>query len=143
VLVADGDFVFIDFEGDPDQLVAERQLKRSPLRDVASMICSFEYAAFTALASRGRPDKRRRSAKRIEQWAVFWAQQVASAFLGEYLRTADGASFVPKDRNELLVLLDTLVLEQLLYEVRNELSKRSEPTHIPLRGLFRVLALSD
>jgi maltose alpha-D-glucosyltransferase/alpha-amylase len=49
VLWTGKDFVIIDFEGEPLRSVGERRLKRSSLRDVAGMIRSFDYVAWTAL----------------------------------------------------------------------------------------------
>ncbi len=54
VLFTGKDFVIIDFEGEPARPIGERRIKRSPLRDVAGMLRSFDYAAHTALFSRSR-----------------------------------------------------------------------------------------
>jgi hypothetical protein len=43
------DFVILDFEGEPARPLSERKLKRSALRDVAGMMRSFQYAAYSAL----------------------------------------------------------------------------------------------
>ena len=53
VLWTGKDFVIIDFEGEPLKSVGERRLKRSPMRDVAGMIRSFDYAAWAALPPLG------------------------------------------------------------------------------------------
>jgi maltose alpha-D-glucosyltransferase/alpha-amylase len=49
VLLSNNDFVIIDFEGEPARTFDERRAKRSPLRDVAGMLRSFDYARWSAL----------------------------------------------------------------------------------------------
>src|SRR6202012_4197109 len=85
-----GDFVILDFEGEPARPLAERRAKQSPLKDVAGMLRSFSYAAFSALmkyASR-RPE----DFQRLEPWAHLWEQSVSSAFLRTYCEVAQGGS---------------------------------------------------
>jgi maltose alpha-D-glucosyltransferase / alpha-amylase len=45
VIVVQNDFFIIDFEGEPARPLAARRRKGPPLRDVAGMIRSFDYAA--------------------------------------------------------------------------------------------------
>ena len=57
-------------------------------------------------------------------WARAWYQWVSAAFLGSYLETAADASFVPRTRAELEVLLDALLLEKAVYELLYEANNR-------------------
>ncbi len=140
VLVAGGDFVFIDFEGEPARPLAERRRKRSPLRDVAGMLRSFDYAAEAALRSdRVRPE----DAVRLEPWAAAWAQWVSAAALASWREAADDARFVPHEEDVFGILLDFHLLEKCVYEVRYELDNRPDWLAIPLRGLLDLLDVEN
>ncbi len=95
VLRSKGDFVVLDFEGEPARPLAERRTKQSPLKDVAGMLRSFSYAAFSALMkySSRRPE----DFHRLEPWARLWEQSVSSAFLRTYCEVAKGVPVVPSD----------------------------------------------
>ena len=60
------DFIFLDFEGEPARPLSERKLKRSALRDVAGMMRSFQYAAYSAL---WQPAMRQEDVPFLERWA--------------------------------------------------------------------------
>ena len=51
VLRADGEFYILDFEGEPARTIEERRQRDFPVRDVAGMMRSFDYAARSALLS--------------------------------------------------------------------------------------------
>ena len=130
VLETGGDFVIIDFEGEPARSLAERRLKRSPLRDVAGMLRSFHYAAHTALAQHPAADA---------EWAERWVREISRAFLDAYLATARGASFIPENPASLQMLLEVHVLEKAIYEIAYELNHRPDWVFIPLSGIARMV----
>ena len=110
-----------DFEGEPARPIAQRREKHSPLRDVAGMMRSFDYGAAVAeVAEDQRP-------------ALVSAAQ--DAFLKGYRTATQGKAFVPQDDASFHALLEILVLEKALYEVRYELQSRPDWAKIPLRYL--------
>ncbi len=142
VLYTGKDFIIIDFEGEPARPMSERRMKRSPLRDVAGMLQSFNYAA--TLALRNEVDSgmiRPESLSAMEQWAQFWYGWVSVAFLNSYLVTADGATFLPKAKEEMQVLLDAYMLEKATYELGYELNNRPDWAEIPLQRILQLLDL--
>jgi maltose alpha-D-glucosyltransferase/alpha-amylase len=140
VLCTGKDFVIIDFEGEPARSLSERRIKRSPLRDVAGMLRSFHYAAYTAWLEPGVGAMVRvEDQRRLERWAAFWARWVAVMFLRAYLEAAGNAAFIPSRPDELAIMLDVYLLEKALYEIEYELNNRPASVHVPLRGIQDLL----
>ncbi|MCO5177114.1 MAG: maltose alpha-D-glucosyltransferase [Thermomicrobiales bacterium] len=140
VLFTGRDFVIIDFEGEPMRPLSQRRIKRSPLRDVAGMLRSFDYAAWSALLELRESGLLTADDPDPRSWALFWYQWVASSFLAGYLETAAGESFLPSDRETLGLLLDILLLDKAIYELNYELNNRPDWVRIPLSGLLDLLA---
>jgi maltose alpha-D-glucosyltransferase/alpha-amylase len=140
VLYTGKDFVIIDFEGEPARSLSERRLKRSPLRDVAGMLRSFDYAVHSVLLEGAEAGSiRPQDHPMVERWARFWRAWVSSGFLRAYLRCAGDASFVPKQRAELESLLHALLLEKSIYELGYELNNRPAWLPVPIRGIVELL----
>jgi len=140
VLYTGKDFVIIDFEGEPMRSLSERRIKRSALRDVAGMLRSFHYAAFSPLVNPEiggtvRPE----DSVALEPWARFWYAWVTATFLSAYREAAADAAFIPKDEREFETLLDARLLEKALYELSYELNNRPTWAGIPLRGIRDLL----
>ena len=137
VLVAQSDVMIIDFEGEPKRSLAERRAKSSPLRDVAGMLRSFDYAAYTALsrlqAMSGTPDAA--STARAEAWR----QKVCSDFMAAYREHFDGGEASSATDAFTEALTDLLILQKAIYEVGYELANRPDWVEIPLRGIRDLL----
>jgi maltose alpha-D-glucosyltransferase/alpha-amylase len=142
VLYTGKDFVIIDFEGEASRPLSERRMKRSPIRDVASMVQSFYYASRVALQREVESGViRPENLPSMEQWTQFLYHWTSVVFLKKYLATAAGASFIPKTKPELQVLLDAFLLEKAVYELGYEMETRPDWTDIPLQRILELLEL--
>ncbi len=142
VLFTGRDFLIIDFEGEPARSLSERRVKRSPLRDVAGLVRSFDYATVTALmdaVARGLVEADSDAARELEAWVRHWNEGVSAAFLGSYLERAGDAPWIPGDPDALALLLDTALLEKAIYELAYELNNRPDWVAVPLRGIRDLL----
>lgn len=146
VLHAGGDFVIIDFEGEPARPLAERRAKQSPLQDVAGMLRSFHYAAIKGMrdwlehaaedgqsgaVGPGRPD-----------WlaqAMFWRESVSRRFLKSYLAVAARGQLLPESAETVGRLLDSYLLSKAVYELGYELNNRPDWVIIPLAGILDIM----
>jgi maltose alpha-D-glucosyltransferase/alpha-amylase len=137
VLFTGNDFVIIDFEGEPARSLGERRLKRSPFVDVAGMIRSFHYAAYTALFKHIL--FKSEDMAELQPWGDLWYLYVGAVFLRSYLDTSKGASYIPKDSDDIKILLDIFLLEKAVYEVGYELNNRPDWIMIPLKGIKQLL----
>ncbi len=141
VLFTGKDFMIIDLEGEPMRPISERRMKRSPLRDVAGMLRSFQYAAYSSYFSRvGAMAVTEEDATRLRRWADFWCFWVSAAYLGSYREHAGGSPFMPAARADLETLLEVYVLEKAVYELGYEMNNRPAWMSIPLNGILRQVA---
>jgi len=133
--------VIIDFEGEPARPLGERRIKRSALRDVASMLRSYHYACHWALAAT-RASGITSDPAALEAWTRFWFFWTSAAFLKCYLKTAGKAPFLPASQDERQILLDGYLLEKAVYELNYELNNRPDWVPIPLRAIRVLVAPS-
>ncbi len=142
ILHAGADFVIIDFEGEPARSLADRRIKRSPLRDVAGMLRSFDYARHIAIQDaieRGLAEGTGEARERLEAWGQAWYSWVAAGFVRSYLATAGDASQLPANPSDTAVLTEIFMLEKAIYELGYEMGSRPEWAGIPLRGILDLL----
>jgi maltose alpha-D-glucosyltransferase/alpha-amylase len=134
-----GDFVLLDFEGEPARLLAERRQKQSPLKDVAGMIRSLSYAAYSGLDQflTSNPELTRGAgSESLTAWAVFWQNSTASEFLRAYRETIVANPALLPSTQQSQALLAAYMLEKALYELLYELNNRPSWLRIPLAGIL-------
>jgi len=136
VLRVKTDFVILDFEGEPARPLEYRLRKQNALKDVAGMLRSFSYAAYAGLIN--FTTRHPENVDRLEPWARLWERSASAEFLRAYLETAQGAKFLPTEREGLRKLLDLFLLDKALYEVLYELNARPEWVRIPLMGILSL-----
>ena len=132
VLLANNDFLIIDFEGEPSRSMEQRRARHTPLRDVASMLRSFDYARWTALRGvlQGPDD-----AARFAPLGAHWLAETREAFLAGYARTGADTGLFPS-LDAVRGLLRLLELEKAMYELRYEIRNRPGWVGIPLQGIL-------
>ncbi len=131
------DFVFTDFGGDPARASGERRIKRSPLRDTASMLFSFYYAAHAPfLLPGGIP---RKEMGPFAPWLRLWYACAAGSFLRGYCHATAGLQLLPPDCAEAMDLLDIFLAEKAVLALPEEMAARPDWAFIPARFLRALI----
>jgi trehalose synthase-fused probable maltokinase len=133
---ADGEFMIIDFEGEPARSLRERREPNSPLRDVAGMLRSLSYAAAVAGSRLTTQVARATVEVRMGQWQ----RDARRAFLSGYMEHAPegGHGILPEARESVARLITLFEIEKVFYELRYELNNRPSWVWVPLRGIARL-----
>jgi maltose alpha-D-glucosyltransferase/alpha-amylase len=142
VLFTGRDFVIVDFEGEPARPLSERRLKRTPLRDVAGMLRSFHYAAWTSLhqqLTRFNLASSPEGIARLEEAARKWVDQVSAAYLSAWTESVGVPPLLPDPPEARAVLLEAYILEKAAYELVYELNNRPHMVRVPLLALDELL----
>jgi len=130
VMRTDAGWYVLDFEGEPDRPLEERQRRTSPLRDVAGMLRSLHYASAVALTERDGDE--------FDQPAEAWEARNRQAFLDGYLPAAAKGGILPADQASADAVLAAFELEKAVYELSYERSHRPDWEHIPRTALRRL-----
>ncbi len=131
VLVEEEDYVIVDFEGEPARSLEERRRKHTPLRDVAGLLRSFDYATFDA--GSGSLEAAGLGPLDLTLLLGHLRERAGETFLGAYWRTLPP----PADPQAHARLLELLVWEKAFYELRYEIRSRPFFARIPLHSLAR------
>jgi maltokinase len=136
VLRTDSGWTVLDFEGEPLRPVAERRRPQSPMRDVAGMLRSFDYASAVALTERGVQPGSAEWAE-LAPYGRSWSTHSRDAFWAAYLEPAAGTPLVP-DASAALTLRRAFEIAKAVYEVGYELAHRPQWVTIPLSFLLEA-----
>ncbi|MGW2565756.1 maltokinase N-terminal cap-like domain-containing protein [Streptomyces sp. NPDC001537] len=115
VLRAGRDWFVIDFEGEPSRPLAERRSTQSPVRDIAGMLRSFDYAA-----------------RQRRPWRPEWARRCREAYCAGY---AERAGWDPRKKHGLLRAYET---DRAVYEVLYEARHRPDWLPVPMAAIERL-----
>ncbi|MET9850716.1 maltokinase [Streptomyces ossamyceticus] len=115
VLRAGREWFVIDFEGEPSRPLAERCGAQSPVRDIAGMLRSFDYAA-----------------RQRRPWRPEWARLCREAYCAGY---AARAGWDPRKKHGLLRAYET---DRAVYEVLYEARHRPDWLPVPMAAIERL-----
>jgi len=137
VLVAQADFAIIDFEGEPKRTIEQRRQKHTPIKDVAGMIRSIDYAAAAAVRAAAHLPSVDNVA--LQAMCRDWRDRSIAAFMTAYRTHIDGAASWPKDPAGAQALIDLMLIDKALYEIAYELANRPAWLAIPIQGIVDLL----
>jgi maltokinase len=137
VLTDNGDFILLDFEGEPEASIADRKIKHSPLKDVAGMIRSYHYAVSAKLFNSA--ETQHQDPEKLLTVTDRWYKLMRDTYLEAYMETFGWPHPLFKSQNEFNFLLLYYLLEKAVYELGYEISYRPSWVKIPLRGIVEVI----
>ena len=142
ILCSKGDFTFIDFEGDPTLHLSERSIKRTPLRDVASLLHSFAHALQVAMLRESADTQHGAfTPNQLRNISAVWYMQATSALMRSYWRKAEPYEFLPPTREQQEALLNVHLLERALLDIRPLFRRYRELVPVPLRIILLLLGV--
>jgi len=136
ILMKDGDFCILDFEGEPESTIRDRKVKQPPIKDLAGLFRSYHYATFAIIFNSELAGPELEDA--MEVGGRFYRLVVGLA-LFHYVKTAMDNGLNIGYADEIDFLLRYHIFEKAIYEIGYELHSRPDWVTIPLKGLIQIL----
>jgi maltose alpha-D-glucosyltransferase/alpha-amylase len=132
--------LIIGFEGDASLPIGVRRRKDSPLRDLASLLNSLDYARVSALerAIVTRPEQRERLGPALDAWLA----SASNALTAGYKAGVGKARCLPSNETDVVRLLRLFRISRALHEADSELSTRIPWSGVPLEVLIQEIERS-
>ncbi|SNR33011.1 maltose alpha-D-glucosyltransferase/ alpha-amylase [Lutibacter agarilyticus] len=137
ILVQENDFYILDFEGEPESTIRDRQVKQPPMKDVAGLFRSFHYAIYATIFN--NKDKYNYSQEELFKAAELLYGYFTGVFLGTYVFKVQQANLNIGYSQERNFILEYCLLEKAVYELGYELNSRPSWAVIPLKGISNLI----
>lgn len=137
VLLTGKDVAITDFGGDPFRTYSERRLKKSPLRDIVTMLRSFYYVAYESLFQNSRVPEEETA--RLIPYVRLWTHYITGFFMHAYLEGVKDSLFIPEKKEDLQMMLQAFLLEKALSDINYERHNRPEWVVVPLRMVLAII----
>lgn len=137
ILVTEGDFYILDFEGEPESTIRDRKVKQPPLKDVAGLFRSFHYAIYATVFNNNE-DYPQTQEELFEAAEVLYCY-LTCVFLEEYTEVIQNANLNIGYNQERVFILKYCLLEKAVYEIGYELNSRPRWALIPLKGISNII----
>ena len=138
ILFTGKDFYIIDFEGKHFRSFSEQRLRRTPLRDVSSLIRSLAYAVYQGAEDFYKEGDTEYN-QFVDEWADKWFQLMAGLFLKGYMDLAKNQPFIPNEKHQFNILLETFSLQQAVAEIKAVISEKPDYLNVPVKGIELIL----
>ncbi len=137
VLVSDHDFYIIDFEGEPESTIRDRKVKQPPLKDVAGIFRSFNYAVYSTIFN--NIEDFQYTKEELFHFAEVLYSYMVAVFLRRYIKYVQSHNLSIGYKKEIKFVLNYCLLEKAVYELGYELNSRPRWAVIPLKGISKII----
>jgi maltose alpha-D-glucosyltransferase/alpha-amylase len=139
VLVVQGDACIIDFEGEPVKTLEERRQRHSPLKDVAGVLRSFDYAAAMAERHAQGADASKQADEARHAVASVYRKQIPATFYTAYRQAAAKLPHTFSSTDDEAAALALFCIEKAAYEILYEAHYRPDWLAVPVLGLAELI----
>jgi maltose alpha-D-glucosyltransferase/alpha-amylase len=139
------DFLLLEFEDDSTKPISDRRIKRSPLRDVASMIRSFDYALGSILNEVGNHGNqapgllREKDRQTVARWGQACTTRMSRRVVESDLEIVEPLGLLASNPDARRTILQLFLVERSITELIYDLTRRPDWATIPLQAILRMV----